>query len=71
MGAYISFSSEIGGRALIGARALKGRNTVITTDPMSKNLNQTQTFFIQHTHLFILSNSYLSIIHNGKHMPIV
>ena len=28
MGAYISLSSEIGGRALIGAWALKGTNTV-------------------------------------------
>ena len=29
MGAYISLSSEIGGRALIGAWALKGTNTVL------------------------------------------
>ena len=28
MGAYISMSSEVGGRALIGAWALKGINTV-------------------------------------------
>ena len=28
MGAYISLSSEVGGRALIGAWALKGRNRV-------------------------------------------
>ena len=28
MGAYISFNLEIGGRALIGAWALKGTNTV-------------------------------------------
>ena len=32
MGAYISLSSEIGGRALIGAWALKGRNMVPPTD---------------------------------------
>ena len=28
MGAYISFNSQIGGKALIGAWALKGMNTV-------------------------------------------
>ena len=32
MGAYISLSSEIGRRALIGAWALKGMNTVTKTD---------------------------------------
>ena len=30
MGAYIRLSSQIGGRALIGAWALKGVNTVLT-----------------------------------------
>ena len=28
MGGYISLSSEVGGRVLIGACALKGKNTV-------------------------------------------
>ena len=32
MGPYISLSSEISGRALIGAWALKGMNMVITTE---------------------------------------
>ena len=29
MGAYISMSSEVGGRALMGAWSLKGKNTVL------------------------------------------
>ena len=43
MGAYISLSSEIVGRGLIGARALNGRNTVTTTDPMSKQVAKRAT----------------------------
>ena len=35
MGAYISLSSEIGGRALIGAWAFKGANTVIDSRKIS------------------------------------
>ena len=33
MGAYISMSSEVGGRALIGAWVLKGTNTVLGRGP--------------------------------------
>ena len=51
MGAYISMSSEVDGRALIGAWALKGTNTVIadflteSVDEMCNTLKSEQTHF--------------------------
>ena len=43
MGAYISMSSEIGGRALIGAWALKGTNMVCR---MGDNKKEIKVLFL-------------------------
>ena len=52
MGAYISLSLEVGGRALIGAWVLKGTNTVfLSLQKLSSKLERAQC----HLSFFTLS----------------